>query len=134
MSEHVQGSAILVVEDQALVALDIEDALERAGLAPILFNSCAKAEGYLSEYRPDAAVLDIRLPDGECTNVAEKLVDLGVPFVVHTGALIDGVDPVFRLGEFVPKPADVETIVERVRSMLSLAGPDQYVPGAGSKP
>ena len=88
---------------------------------PISFNSCAQAEGYLAEYRPDAAVIDVGLPDCECTSVAEKLFDQGVPFVVHTGALIDSVDPVFRLGEFIPKPADAEAIVDRIRSMIAAA-------------
>jgi len=118
MSEHVQGSTILVVEDEALIDLDLEDALQAAGLVPISVNSCEQAEDYLAENRPDAAVLDVSLPDGDCTNVAEKLFDQGVPFVVHTGALIDSVDPVFQLGELVPKPADAEVIVDRIRSML----------------
>ena len=74
---------VLVVEDEFLLALDLQLTLEEHGwevLGPV--SSVAEAIAVLREQRPTVAVLDIRVADGLITPVAELLCRLGVPFVL----------------------------------------------------
>jgi hypothetical protein len=65
------------------------------------------------------AVLDVRLKDEECVSVAERLVLMGVPFVVHSGVPPAECDVAFAYGKFIAKPADPQEIVALVRSMIA---------------
>jgi len=81
---------ILVVEDEAIVAMLIEDELLEAGaqvVGPVgsvrdalCLVEIAAADGGLS-----AAVLDIHLEGGAVKPVADRLATLGVPFLFATG-------------------------------------------------
>ena len=79
----------LVLEDEALVAMDLESALLEDGFSVVLARSCSDAFSFLEGSRPDVAILDVRLPDGDCKIVARTLAQLGVPFIVYTGALLE---------------------------------------------
>jgi hypothetical protein len=65
-------------------------------------------------------VIDIRLRDGECAEVAEILVERGVPFVVHSAQR--GVDSesqsVFLNGTWIPKPSDPARLAKAVNDCL----------------
>ena len=81
----ITGRRVLVVEDEFVIALDLQLALYRLGcevLGPVA--SVAEALVLLRHERPDAAVLDINLRDGLVTPVAEQLIVMGVPFVLVT--------------------------------------------------
>ena len=109
---------VLVLEDEALISLDLEVALVEGGYMVVLSSSCAEAARFLADNRPSAAVLDIRLRDGECVAVAKALVAQGVPFVVHSGAHLPNEDQVFKLGSLVRKPNDAQAVVAALRSAL----------------
>ena len=74
----------MVLEDEALIALDVENTLADADLDRTkVFFSRAEAIKWLADHTPDGAVV-IFLRDGECMEVAQLLVERSVPFVVHT--------------------------------------------------
>jgi DNA-binding response OmpR family regulator len=110
---------VLVLEDEALIGIDLELSLTDAGFTVVLAASCAEADRVLADQRPDAAVLDVQLRDGDCVAVAKTLVAQGVPFIVHSASHIPDQDIVFRSGTIVRKPTDTPTIVQVVRSMLA---------------
>lgn len=83
-------SLVLVLEDEVLISMDLEATLIDAGFAVALARSCAEAADFLDDHRPDVAIRDVRLSDGDCTVTAKALVSLGMPFILHTGALLDG--------------------------------------------
>jgi DNA-binding response OmpR family regulator len=122
--DKLENTVILVLEDEPLIAWDLESALTEAGFMVALARSCLDAEKWLTDHCPDAAVLDLKLGDGECVAVAKSLVERDVPFIVHTGDDLFGRDEVFKSGTVVAKPADTPAIVELARSMLAqrLAG------------
>lgn len=78
---------ILVVEDEALIALMIMQMLEGLGLEPIgPAASSREALALIAAERIDAAVLDLRLgEEGSSASVAPALERRGIPFVVVTG-------------------------------------------------
>ena len=75
---------MLIVEDEALIALDLELLLVRHGwrvLGPTA--TVAQALRLLNEGEtPDVALLDVNLRGEMVTQVAQRLRALGVPFVL----------------------------------------------------
>ncbi|MEX2642716.1 MAG: response regulator [Acetobacterales bacterium] len=84
--EALQGRRVLIVEDELLVAMELENLLQQSGctvLGPA--NSVARAMALLERERPDVVLLDLNL-NGEAANpVAATLSRQGLPFVVVSG-------------------------------------------------
>src|SRR4051794_26790902 len=83
--EDLAGARVLVVEDEFLIALEVEFLLrgfgcEVLGPAP----SVVRALELLGRERPDAALLDLDLLDGMAVPVAELLASMRVPFALVT--------------------------------------------------
>ena len=98
---------ILVVEDEALVAMLVEDALLDAGFAMIgPARSVAQAMASLDEETPDAVVLDLNLGGETSLGVADALIARGIPFVVATGYGAAGLPESHRHVPVLPKPYD----------------------------
>lgn len=77
------GFLVLVVEDEFLLALDLELVLKRHGwrvLGPAA--TVGEALLLLETEKPDVALLDVNLRGELVTPVAEELRALGVPFVL----------------------------------------------------
>ena len=86
VSASLDAKSILVVEDQFLIAMDTEHALSESGATDVrVASSVREALHLLTEFRPDAAVLDFSLADGTAIEVAEALTALRVPCVFATG-------------------------------------------------
>ena len=78
--------AVLLVEDQSLIALDTEELLRGLGAREVrIAPDAAAAMRTLGNFRPDAAVLDFNLGEDTCEKVADYLIAHGVPFVFATG-------------------------------------------------
>ncbi|HSN72793.1 MAG TPA: response regulator [Steroidobacteraceae bacterium] len=79
------GRRILVVEDEVLIALDLESLLMANGcsvLGPV--NTVTAALSIVGEDRLDAALLDLNLGGQPSTPVAAELKARGIPFLVVT--------------------------------------------------
>lgn len=82
----LQGAKILVVEDEAVVAFDLELSLRDFGCAVLpLAASTADALAAIRAERPDVVLLDVLLSDGPSTPVAAELKAAGLPYIVTTG-------------------------------------------------
>ncbi|AMX98805.1 response regulator [Mesorhizobium ciceri] len=116
---QMDKSLVLVVDDEALITLEMESALREAGFAVALASSCSEAERFLADHTPAAAVLDVRLSDGECVEAARTLAGRDVPFVVYSGLGVEDRDEAFSRGVTVMKPAGPEEIVRLLRELLA---------------
>lgn len=87
-SPSISDLSVMVVEDEPLIALNLEDILAQAG-ARIFgsFASCATALGAIdkADSMPDVAILDINLSGETSADVASRLEAEGVPFIFTTG-------------------------------------------------
>jgi DNA-binding response OmpR family regulator len=120
----LSGKRVLVVEDEALVAMLLEDELRDAGAeivgpAASLGHALrlidrAAADGGLS-----AAVLDIDLQGTAVTPVADRLAALGVPFVFVTGYGEGRDTGGHAAAPVLPKPFDPEWLVAAVEILAS---------------
>ena len=78
------GPVVLILEDEAIIALNFQDELQDAGYrvgGP--FTTCADALFWLQTNTPDVAVLDTILNDGPCGDIARELAGREVPFVIY---------------------------------------------------
>lgn len=86
MTGLLAGRCILTVEDEMLVLMDIETALEDLGCSTICSAaSVVEALAFIAEQCFDAAILDVNLGGEKSYPVADALARLGVPFVFSTG-------------------------------------------------
>ena len=80
------GRRILVIEDEALVALDLEMTLQAAGATTIgPFLRLRDARPAVETTWADAAVLDVMLGRDESYALADRLRERGVAVVFYTG-------------------------------------------------
>ncbi|WP_416877656.1 hypothetical protein [Litorimonas sp.] len=78
---------ILILEDEAFVAYDLAETVESAGhgvLGP--FFTCEEATKSLARTKPDYAILDLHLGNGQDSlSVAHQLKKSEIPFTFATG-------------------------------------------------
>jgi CheY-like chemotaxis protein len=96
---------VLIVEDEMLVAMNIEDMLlalghEVAGLASRLAPALALA----GEAEIDAAVLDVNLAGERSFPVADLLDQRGIPYLFATGYGLSGIEERYRGRTVLQKP------------------------------
>jgi DNA-binding NarL/FixJ family response regulator len=85
-SERLRGRRIMIVEDEMLVAMELEALLVEQGCTVVgPAPTIARALALLDEELPDAAILDVNLDGQTAAPVAAALSARGVPFVLSTG-------------------------------------------------
>lgn len=112
---------ILVVEDEFLIAMQLEITLESAGyqvLGPA--SNVSSALELLRSERPAAAVLDVDLAGEWVTPVAEVLQAMVVPFILASGygAAELNVEPVLRDAVNVGKPSNSALLLKELDHVL----------------
>jgi DNA-binding response OmpR family regulator len=106
------GKSILILEDEPLIAMDHDVHAEAAGFRVVtILSSCADAHDWLRSNTPTVALLDVRLRDGPCSDVATLLRNEGVPFVVCSGSSKENADPAFRHGLWISKPCIPDELI-----------------------
>jgi DNA-binding response OmpR family regulator len=113
---------VLVVEDEALIALDIARQLTAAGfqvVGPAI--SVARALKLIGDGGCDIAVLDVNLGDKETSEpIAHELRARATPFIVLSGYARDEHPQAFQGAPMLSKPASSS---ELVATLLSCAAP-----------
>ena len=121
---ELQGRRILVVEDEALVAMLLEDALMDAGctiLGP--GSSVEQSLSILQHNRPDAAVIDLNLAGESSGPVADALAAMGVPFLVATGYGAEGLPKGHENVPVLTKPYDPGELIEMLAQLCDARAP-----------
>ena len=114
------GKDVILVEDQALIAMDIEDALRKLGAASVRsFPNISDAlDGILSSL-PHCAVLDLNLAGETSADVADALLAKSVPFIFATGYRDAVMIPErFRHIPVVRKPLSAAALATQLQAVL----------------
>lgn len=107
----VSGNRILVVEDEALVAIAIREALEEQGYSVIgPYNRVTDAMVALRHNRVDAAVLDVNLGDVSVYPLADMLAAESIPFIFVTGYGSEELDRRFLTVPILQKPIERQAL------------------------
>jgi DNA-binding response OmpR family regulator len=110
---------VLVLEDEALIALNLQDDLQDAGYEVAgPFTTCAAALEWLWSRTPDTAILDAALKDGPCREVALELSRREVPFLIYSGHHEDRqLLSEFHHVTWIEKPVPSSILVEAFRQL-----------------
>ena len=116
----LEGVRVLVVEDEAILAMELESILREAGARAVtLCRTVDDALAALAKNGVAAAVLDVRVGREPVGPVASNLAKRGIPFLFYTGQI--GYDPVLEAwprSRVITKPAPARTIIAAVRDLL----------------
>jgi two-component system, NtrC family, response regulator AtoC len=114
---------VLVVDDEELIRWSVAEELTAAGYEPLTAGDLATARKLTQERDPELYVLDIRLPDGDGTELLRELraVDADVPIVMITGhGTVATAEEVTNAGAtaYIPKPFDLRELMLVVRRAI----------------
>jgi CheY-like chemotaxis protein len=103
---------VLVVEDDAIIAMDLEDTILSFGAKTVrVAASVSRALQLIAERAPDFALLDIGLMQEKSFAVAERLEALGIPFAFVSGYSADAALPAaFAKKPRLPKPCTSDAL------------------------
>lgn len=109
---------VLVVEDGILVAMAIEDALVDRGVKVAVATNLATAEALVAQRLPDAALLDLQLPDGLTLDLARSLHERGCAVAFSSAFDADSVPASYRFAAQFTKPASPDLLGDWVVASL----------------
>ena len=116
-----RGKALMIVEDEALVAMILRDELVEAGYEVLdLTDRHAEAVAVAQESKPDLALVNIRLAgrdDG--IELAEHLKALGIPVLLISGQVSRARSAKTVAIASLPKPYDAADMVLAVAYLLA---------------
>lgn len=116
----IAGKSILVLEDEVLLAIEAADVLKSIGAIVIgPAHRIDQAMRLLDERCPDAALLDVNIHGASSTEVARRLVQQGVPFILTTG--YGAQSGVAGAAAVIDKPYTHEQIQQALSSILKPA-------------
>ncbi|WP_051447644.1 response regulator [Rhizobium leguminosarum] len=122
MASLARADTVLVVEDEPLVALDIESVLQAVGLPVEYCASRGEALKLIASRTPSAAILDFHLKDGEATDIAAELQARKVPLIFCSGVQKSDIPLEFREATWLCKPFSDQQLVDVVREALEIRG------------
>jgi DNA-binding response OmpR family regulator len=112
---------ILILEDEALIAMEMAMELETHGLVAFQALTIAEALAAIAERSFDAAILDLNIHGEQTTVVAEALRAKRVPFVVCSGSQFSELSEIFAGAPTVPKPFRSDELTSTLRQVLERA-------------
>ena len=111
---------ILVVEDDALIAMELEERLQELGyevLGPVA--TVEDAERVIAETRPDAALLDANLAGVSSVPIGVRLAGMGVPLAFCTGYdQIKNAPPELANAPILTKPISDADLVAGLKALV----------------
>ncbi len=120
MTSLARVSSVLVVEDEPLIALDIESVLQAEGLPVDYCASREEALKLIASQAPLVALLDFHLNDGEATDIAAELKARNVPVIFCSGVHKSDIPLEFREATWLFKPFTDQQLVDVVREALEM--------------
>jgi DNA-binding response OmpR family regulator len=112
--------AVLIVEDEPLIAMMLEDFIDGLGHRVAgTADSVASALAVIDDAAFDVAILDVNLRDGEAIwPVADALADRARPFLLATGGHADAAPPRHATAPILAKPFTMDGVRTALEDIL----------------
>jgi DNA-binding response OmpR family regulator len=120
LTQSLTGKRVLLVEDEAIIALAIEDMLREIGcevVGPAL--DVTRGEQLAKDAALDAAVLDINLGGRMSHSIAQILRARRLPFCFSTGYASAEIPAGFESIQVLQKPYDIASLRSALVQLLS---------------
>ena len=109
---------ILIIEDEPMIAMDLQDLLEDAGFDVVgVAGKLDKAMGLIASLQFDAAIVDANLGGLSSSPAARALVERRVPFIVLSGYSAQQQDAAFPKAQFIQKPCRPEQLINALKAI-----------------
>jgi PAS domain S-box-containing protein len=133
---ELQGRRVLVVEDEPLIAMEIEENLSASGCDVVgPAPTVGAARRLIESSRLDAALVDANLAGTAVDDVCADLTRGGVPFAFCTGYGREGLPAGYDDAPVLAKPFGPDQLLEMVRRLLAgRSFPDDVIPLRGGRP
>lgn len=113
------GLRVLVVEDEAMVAMLVEDTLTDIGCEVVgVASDLEEATAMATSLALDAAVLDVNLNGVRTFPVAETLSARRIPFLFSTGYGATGIPDSLKPAQVLTKPFRRKDLELALRTMI----------------
>lgn len=125
--EHAARPCCLIVEDQALIAMSLEAYLDEMGFVVAgPFTNPRETLAWLATNAPHLAILDYKLGEETCADIARELNARGVPVIVYSGTS-RGIDPPPELQAacWLEKPVPRSALLKVVTELLPGRPPER---------
>jgi len=120
-ARHLASIKVLVLEDDYLIARDVAQVLQVAGVSVVgPFADLRGARTALEAQDIDAAILDVKLSDDVSFLFAEDLLERGVPFVFVNGLGENCFPDQLRLLPRIEKPFSLDQIIHWLGNTFSM--------------
>lgn len=125
MPALLDGLRILVLEDEFLIAMDVEQLCRDHGAADVtIARELGEVDGHTLSARFDAAVVDLMLGDVSTLDFAARLRSEGIPFVFASGySDREEIQDAFPDVRLVTKPYSGDDLIEAVAMACGRATP-----------
>ncbi len=81
----LEGSTVLILEDEPIIGLALEDMLSQQGASVLFASQIEEARELIDRERVDSAILDVNVHGTLSYPIATLLADRSVPFIFATG-------------------------------------------------
>jgi CheY-like chemotaxis protein len=116
----LDGQRILVVEDEAMIALDLHETLRECGATVVgPAGTPDEALAFIEAEKVDCALLDIKLGDEDVSAVAVALEKLAVPIILVTAYGDVRLPRGFETRPLVRKPYEQRTLLNLIVSIVN---------------
>lgn len=115
----LSGKSILLIEDNILIAMEVETALEEAGAEVHLCTTIGAGITAIRERPVDFLLTDHMLTDADSKCAIAAAIAHGVPYAVLTGYDFPPNDPSVAGAKIFAKPCPADEIVAYIEAQLS---------------
>ena len=112
MTGLLDGLRVLVLEDEFLIAMDVEQICRDAGAPDVILARSLQEADSAAPTAFDAAILDLMVDGTSTSAFAGSLQQRGIPFVFASGySELDDVQASFPGIKLVPKPYSGDDLI-----------------------
>jgi two-component system response regulator VicR len=118
----MMGKKILIVEDDGIIAIGLEYALEQEGFTVAVCRNVAESFAFIQHNEMDMALLDVSLPDGNGYDVCRFIKgksDIPVIFLTvndDEANVVMGLD--LGADDYIAKPFRLRELISRIHSVF----------------
>lgn len=131
MTAH-EGATVLVVEDEPSIADVLTIALRYHRFEVMTAGTVRQALTMAERTRPDAALLDVMLPDGDGRALGRELrvkqPDLALVFLTARDAPTEIVGALSFSDDYITKPFNIDEVIARITAVLRRTRPADVLP------
>jgi DNA-binding response OmpR family regulator len=121
-TDDLQGISLLLVEDNAIMAIDVTGLIEMAG-GRVVGPAYSLSQGFrwIENGRFDCALLDISLHGDLVFQLADAIVERSIPVVFLSAHSLNIAPLHHRQRRFIHKPFSSITLIQAIRAAVSEA-------------